>query len=703
MELLSPAGNEKHIQLAINKNVNAVYGGLKEWNARSKAMNFSTEEYNDIIKRLHSNGIKFYLTLNTLVFDEEIDNIINFLEREDTVLPDSFIIADIGLIKKIKNKFPNVPLHFSTQFGIHNITDAKFAESLGAERAILARELTMSEIKNISDNTNLEIENFVWGSQCISFSGLCFFGSLINCGNSNRGKCIITCRDIYQIESTRGNFLYIPDLDCTKMIGKLKEANVDCIKLEGRRRNDTELSNIIDDIKENKYNKEQNGYIYGQNIKENKLYEKINKRIKPICNILELKSISQHDVFIKYDNGIPKEFVTGNFKDYSLTDVCYVFSEYKEEFKFDKNNISIDININDNVVDGFLYVNSNGTGKIFNEIDKDRYISFNIENFVNDIKKISPKINLYKVRYIRNKENNYRIDKKLYDLILDFIEKDNFIKDRKEQIINSNFKINNLIVETDNIDYVLKLKNIASIKIIYNISTVENLRRIKDITNKLGNDIIYKLPVFNFKGESLEKYYRELKDKSIMFTRPSQIYESKKIKFGKKYVDYTVYVWNSETLKFLKEYEIEEFTASPELSCEKNKEILKGESIQYIIAGRLPLVYTRHCFSDIYQCKNCESSRKQLKDIVNVDKNIKFKIICNEEYRIIVADNPMLNNFQYFSDCDDASFRYITTGQELDEIIETIELLKERNYFKKLKEMPTWKNSFEGNILESRC
>ncbi|MCF0125574.1 MAG: U32 family peptidase, partial [Clostridia bacterium] len=218
MELLSPAGNLKHVDLAINKKVDAVYGGLKEWNARNKAMNFSIEEYNRVVKQLHKNGIKFYLTLNTLVFDEEIEDIINFLERKDTILPDSFIIADIGLIRKINNKFPNVPLHFSTQFGIHNITDCNFAENLGAERAILARELTFDEIKNINENTRLEIENFVWGSQCISFSGLCFFGSLINCGNGNRGKCVITCRDIYQVENNEGHFLYVPDLDCTAMI-----------------------------------------------------------------------------------------------------------------------------------------------------------------------------------------------------------------------------------------------------------------------------------------------------------------------------------------------------------------------------------------------------------------------------------------------------------------------------------------------------
>lgn len=409
MELLSPAGNLKHVDLAINKKVDAVYGGLKEWNARNKAMNFSIEEYNRVVKQLHKNGIKFYLTLNTLVFDEEIEDIINFLERKDTILPDSFIIADIGLIRKINNKFPNVPLHFSTQFGIHNITDCNFAENLGAERAILARELTFDEIKNIKENTRLEIENFVWGSQCISFSGLCFFGSLINCGNGNRGKCVITCRDIYQVENNEGHFLYVPDLDCTAMINNLENLGIDCIKLEGRRRNPKELSNIIDDIRSNNYRKEQNGYIYGEKIKNNKLHEQINKRIKPICNIKEITNITPYDIFIKYENGIPQEFIAKNLENVDNESIFYVFSEYKEVFKFDKKNISIDLSINGNIIESALYVNSKGEGKTFNDIKENDYNTFEIEEFINDINMLGEDINLYKLKYIRNKENTYKI------------------------------------------------------------------------------------------------------------------------------------------------------------------------------------------------------------------------------------------------------------------------------------------------------
>lgn len=565
----------------------------------------------------------------------------------------------------------------------------------------MARELTFCEIDNIKKNTKLEIENFVWGSQCVSFSGLCFFGSLINCGNGNRGKCIITCRDIYQVENNSGHFLYIPDLDCTAITNKLDNVGIECIKLEGRRRNVQELSKIIDDIKNNNYKKEQNGYIYGESIKLNQLFETVNKRIKPIYSIKELPNITSYDVFIKYENETPKEFFNVNIDNNESENVFYVFSEYKKPFKFDKKNISIDLNINGNIVQSVLYINSKGEGKTLNDINENDYTAFEIESFVNDINMLSKNINLYKLKYTRNKENIYKISKKLYNDILKYICNDNKIVNKT--VINKDFKIKNLFVETDKLDYAIKLKDVSSINIIYNLATIENLKKIKEIVNVLGNNIIYKLPLFNFKSINLLDYYKVLENKSVMFTRFSQLYETKNIKFNKKYVDYTIYVWNAETIKFLEEYKIDEITASPELCYEKNREILKGQNIQYIVAGKLPLVYTRQCFSHLFRCNNCEKNRDKVKEMVNLDKNIKFKIVCKQDYRMLITDSPMLNNFQYFKNCDNINFRYVTTDQNINEIFDTIDILKEKGYFNILKKTNTWKNSYEGNILESRC
>lgn len=159
MEVLSPSSNMKHIQVAIDNKANAVYGGLKNWNARNKAINFSEEEYNYLIDELHKNNIKFYLTLNILMLDEEINDAVKFLKNNR--LPDAFIVADIGLITELKKEFPQVPIHLSTQFGCHSIDDVNFAKSLDSERVVLSRELTLSEINKIKENTDIELECFI--------------------------------------------------------------------------------------------------------------------------------------------------------------------------------------------------------------------------------------------------------------------------------------------------------------------------------------------------------------------------------------------------------------------------------------------------------------------------------------------------------------------------------------------------------------
>ena len=307
MEILSPASNMEHIEVAIDEKANAVYGGLKKWNARNKAINFTTEEYNYLIDELHKNGIKFYLTLNILMLDEEISEVIKFLKNNK--LPDAFIVTDVGLINELYKEFPQVPLHFSTQFGIHNLDDIDFIKALNGERAILSRELTLEELNKIKVNTDIETECFIWGSQCLSFSGLCFFGTLINGGGGNRGKCIITCREIKQI-----------------------------------------LNQINNGIK----SKRNAGYLFGVNVKNNGLYEDINSRTKPFMKAMELENINNDDVCVLYKDDKPIEFTT----DYMNENVMYIFTELKKPYIINKKNLCIDLQISDkNVVQEILYMN----------------------------------------------------------------------------------------------------------------------------------------------------------------------------------------------------------------------------------------------------------------------------------------------------------------------------------------------------------
>ena len=691
MEILSPASNLEHIKVAIDHNANAVYGGLKNWDARNKAINFTYEEYNYLIDELHKHNIKFFLTLNILMLDDEIEDVIEFLKNNK--LPDSFIVADVGLIKRLHKEFPNVPLHFSTQFGCHNIDDVNYIETLGADRAILARELTLEEIQNIKAKTNIEIECFIWGSQCLSFSGLCFFGTLINGGGGNRGKCMITCRDLYSINNDLGHYLYVSDMDCINLKSKLKD--IDCLKIEGRRRAPSEIAKVIDDINNNIESKRNVGYLYGLINKNNNLFEKINSRIKPVMTANKLDNISIVDTCIEYSNNIPIKFST----EYDNPNVKYVYTEIKKDYKINKKNLMMDFILKDNIIQEVLLVNHKGDGHTFYG-NSNKLINFNVNKFIDEIEKENPNINIYKIKYKREKENKLLINSNLQNEMKTYILND--CRNKTIKRCNKNLKIKTIYLETNDLNVIDLYINNNKIKIIYNIETINNLKNIEQIIKKYSDKIIYKLPLFNWKSENILKYYKLLENKEIMYTRFTQIYLTKNLKFKKKYADYTIYVWNKETLKYLKENGFNEFTASPELNFFKNDEIYKNENMQIIIGGKMPMVYTRNCFKNLYECKNCIKNKSLLKPIHNEDKNLDFEIICNDDYRYILNKTPILNDYTSLPINENISYRYCALGHSIEQIQEVVISIEKNNYYKYLKSLKYWKDSYECNLIEGK-
>ena len=691
MEILSPASNMNHIKVAIDGKANAVYGGLKKWNARNKAINFTTEEYNALIEELHKNNIKFFLTLNILMLDDEIKEVIDFLKQN--TLPDAFIVTDIGLVQELHKEFPNVSLHFSTQFGAHNIDDVNYIKSLNGERAILSRELTLTEINNIKENTDIELECFIWGSQCLSFSGLCFFGTLINGGGGNRGKCIITCRDIYSINSNKGHHLYVPDMDCIDLKSKLD--GIGCLKLEGRRRNPKEIKEILEKINNNISSSKSVGYLLGTSIKDNNLYEKINTRTKPFMKARDLENINENDICLKYENNIPISFS----QDYSDDNVMYIYTEFKKSYNINKKNLSLDLVIDNNIIKEILYMNYKGDGKTFFG-NNENLIEIDFNKLINIIEKNNSNINIYKIKYQRTNDKKIYINSNMYEDLIKYILKD--CENKKYKIINNNFKLNTLYLDTMDLNVIDKFINDDFVKIIYDISTINNLKQIEKVISKYGNKIIYKLPMFNWKSEKLMPYLSLLENKEVMFTRFTQLYLCKDIIFKKKYVDYTIYVWNKKTLNYLKDYGIQEFTTSPELSYETNKNIFESNNMQVIIGGKLPLVYTRNCFSHLFGCGNCKNNQCNKKNIKNDDKNLDFEILCNDDYRYILNSNPILNDYSKINITKNTVFRYSTLGQSIELIEKSINCFKKENYYKELKNISFWENSYECNLLEGK-
>ena len=238
-ELLAPAGDFETLKLAINNGCDAVYLGGKRFGARKFASNFDDEEMIKAIKYCHLYGVKIYVTVNTIIFDEEIDDCLNYLTFLHQNGVDAVIMQDIGLITLTRKVLPNLEIHASTQAHTHNINQIKQLEQLGVKRVVLAREMSLDEINKL--DTNLEIEAFIHGALCVCYSGQCLFSSMLLSRSGNRGECAGICRLPFTLledgkeVKTEGKYLLSPkELNTTNHIKELLDSNITSFKIEGR-------------------------------------------------------------------------------------------------------------------------------------------------------------------------------------------------------------------------------------------------------------------------------------------------------------------------------------------------------------------------------------------------------------------------------------------------------------------------------------
>ena len=238
IELLAPGGDVDSIKAAILAGANAIYCGLDKFNARSQAKNISLKDLNGILRFAHKNDCEVFLTLNIIIIEREIPALIDLLNKLVKTKLDGIIIQDLGVFYLINKYFPTLHIHASTQMTTHNEGQIKFLSKLNATRVNLSRELNINEITELTSSAhknNLLTEVFVHGSNCISFSGLCYMSSVTGGNSGNRGQCSQPCRDEYLTTAEGKNFpLNIKDNSAFSDLKILADAGVDSIKIEGR-------------------------------------------------------------------------------------------------------------------------------------------------------------------------------------------------------------------------------------------------------------------------------------------------------------------------------------------------------------------------------------------------------------------------------------------------------------------------------------
>lgn len=313
IELLSPAGSMDALKAAIHNGADAIYLGGKKFGARAFAQNFSVNELLEAINYAHIYNVKIYITVNTIIYEDEFEDALDFIEFLYKNNVDAVIMQDIGLMYEAHKRFPGLIIHASTQCHNHNIENIEFFKSIGVKRVILDREMSLEEIKKL--NTDMEIEIFIHGALCISYSGCCLMSYLGGGRSGNRGECTGCCRLPYKLiennkeHKTNGEYLIsTKELNTSKRIKEIMDSNIVSLKIEGRMKSPEYVGfitkyyrNIIDGKKITEEDEKKLSLLFNRDFTEGYLFNE--------NNITNIKTSNHQGIIIGKIIEVNKKFV----------------------------------------------------------------------------------------------------------------------------------------------------------------------------------------------------------------------------------------------------------------------------------------------------------------------------------------------------------------------------------------------------------
>ncbi len=233
MEILAPCGADEAISAAVNSGADAVYIGATRFSARRNARNFDAEQLKNAVRLCHESGVKVYITLNTLVFDDEMEQLCEVAREISEAKADAIIVQDLGVASVLKEIVPHIPLHASTQMSVCSASGALAAKKAGFSRVVLAREMSFEEIKRVVDTVDIETEVFVHGALCVCVSGQCYMSAVLGGRSGNRGLCAQPCRLAFS-SCGKENVLSLKDLSIVNELKALEAIGVTSAKIECR-------------------------------------------------------------------------------------------------------------------------------------------------------------------------------------------------------------------------------------------------------------------------------------------------------------------------------------------------------------------------------------------------------------------------------------------------------------------------------------
>lgn len=669
MELLAPAGSYEGLVAAINAGADAVYIGGKKFGARAYADNPEEDMLVAGIRYAHLHGKKVYMTINTLLKEKELqDELYDYVKGYYEAGLDAVIVQDFGVLSFLKKYFPDLPIHASTQMTITGVEGAKFLENQGVKRVVLARELSLEEVKHICGNVSVEIECFVHGAICYCYSGQCLFSSFLGGRSGNRGRCAQPCRLPYQtykgkkvISSPKALYpLSLKDMMTLEYLPELIQAGITSFKIEGRMKRPEYAAGVveiyrkyIDLYQKNPENfqidskdKERLLQLYSRSGNSTGYYKQHNGR-----NMITLENpayISGEDELFQ---GL-KEKYTNNIKKHNISGILRVFKGKALELDVKLNNITVSVS-------GAVVEQAKnqplGKERIEKQMQKTGGTCFQFEYL-----EIQMDSDIFVPLQAMNEIRRKALEE-LEKAVLKPYERqapENFLKadgrnTKKECERKSQQPVLHVSVETE--EQLESLLAVDEIQEIYIDAGMFPLKDWKWYLQKLGDSIekikqagkkgYYYMPAI-FRTETEQKFSEHGKellalpmDGMVVRNLESLVWLKKQEYTGKIISDYNLYTFNHEAENFLKEKGIEVTTLPLELNEYELKEVSTGGEI-LIVYGHIPFMVSAQCVNKtISGCDKENGKLLTLKD--RYKKDFYVKNYCDYCYNIIRNGVPL--------------------------------------------------------------
>ena len=737
VELLAPCGNMECLKSAVMNGADAVYLGGKKFGARHFAENFNYEEMIEAIKFCHLYGVKIYVTVNTICFEKEIEEALDYIEFLYYNHVDALIMQDLGLIKCVREKFPNLEIHASTQAHNHNDYGLQALKDIGVKRVVLAREMSLDEINKLK--TDIDKEVFIHGALCVSYSGCCLFSSMHGGRSGNRGECVGSCRLPYKlyengnVVKANGNYLLSTKSLCTiENIDKLLESDITSLKIEGRMKS-----------------KEYVGYI--TKLYRNKIDEFYEKKIVNVSKE-EIKNIK-----VLYNRELTNGYLfnKSGLELMNIKSSNHIGINIGTVLDVDKKFIKIKLNEDLSQGDGIRFDNDKGliVNKLYNEkkLLVNKVLKNNIAYIDNkiEIKKanrvrktfdieLQEQINKVKEKKVPVSFNciakvNERLEITIYDGVNSITKYGNIVEEAKnckieyerikeqiEKLGNTPFVASNTNIEMDN-NIFISIKELNELRRLLTDELIEKrmyksnyeivTNKLKQVKfNKKENNLVISMLVRNEKQlltaiknninyiftDDL-KLYNKYKNKGV-YLRTKRV-SNDEIDFNKENIvatelgavykysknnnvigDYFLNVVNKYTINYLKNIGIQKVTLSPETPLEDIKLLAKCPDIFLYVYGRVELMVTKYCPMNMIinidnkNCNLCTKNQYTLKDQFN-----NLYPLVNEKHITHILDSKnfnILDRIDEFIDFGLTSFRIDLFDENSSDVEKIINIIR---------------------------